>query len=307
MELRHIKHFLALCRQQSFSRAAEQLNLAQPTLSRSIQKMETLLGVSLLDRSAGGFALTPDGALVYEHGEQLVKQMDALETALLTLRGEYAGQIAIGCVAGQAGVLGPVLGKLMRDYPAITLDLSLGDSERLLQLLLVNQINLAIVDTHLLPALAQDELSRLSLPASALGFYCRPEHPLLGEPRLYLERLRDFPLAVPAGLAPDIGSKFGDIFDSNRHDFAGIVRFNDFRSVDAVLAASDLVALTTRESIQRELATGALVQLEPANMPEACVQYSLVWRKQAHVNPLLEHVISGILEQAWPGANFPAE
>ena len=64
MELRHLKHFLVVAQLKHFHQAAIQLNLAQPSLSRSIQKMEDLLGVKLLERTSRTVNLTPFGEVV---------------------------------------------------------------------------------------------------------------------------------------------------------------------------------------------------------------------------------------------------
>ena len=64
MEIRVLRYFLAVVREESISRAAEVLHITQPTLSRQIAQMEEEMGVKLFDRSARRIALTPEGVLL---------------------------------------------------------------------------------------------------------------------------------------------------------------------------------------------------------------------------------------------------
>ena len=68
MELRVLNYFLAIAREESFTRAAEQLHLTQPTLSRQIAQLEEELGVKLFVRSNHNIILTEDGMILKRRG-----------------------------------------------------------------------------------------------------------------------------------------------------------------------------------------------------------------------------------------------
>lgn len=77
MELRHLRYFVAIAEERSFTRAAEGLWVAQPGLSTQVRRLETELGVKLLDRHTRGVDLTPAGALFLERARAALAAADA--------------------------------------------------------------------------------------------------------------------------------------------------------------------------------------------------------------------------------------
>lgn len=107
MEIRHFRYFLAVARQRSFTRAAEQLGIAPPTLSRQIQDMEASLGTRLFIRQQREVSLTEAGAALLIEAEATVRQFEcAQRNAQRAGRGEI-GHIELGYVASAvySGVL----------------------------------------------------------------------------------------------------------------------------------------------------------------------------------------------------------
>ena len=89
MELRHLRYFVAVAERLSFSRAAVQLHLAQPSLSTQIRDLENELGFLLLDRDHNRVALTDAGAIFFRESRQLLA---SAETAVKRAREAAAGQ-----------------------------------------------------------------------------------------------------------------------------------------------------------------------------------------------------------------------
>ncbi|VFT33856.1 transcriptional regulator [Pseudomonas aeruginosa] len=77
MELRHLRYFQALARTLNFTRAAEQLHIAQPPLSRQIQQLEEMLGVALLERGRP-LRLTEAGRFFHEQSATLLDQLESI-------------------------------------------------------------------------------------------------------------------------------------------------------------------------------------------------------------------------------------
>jgi DNA-binding transcriptional LysR family regulator len=76
VELRHLRVFEAVARLNSFTHAADELSITQPALSRTIQKLEDALGVTLLDRSSRHVETTPAGRTFLEHVERVLAELD---------------------------------------------------------------------------------------------------------------------------------------------------------------------------------------------------------------------------------------
>ena len=79
MELRHLRYFVTVATELSFSRAAEKLRIAQPPLSRQIQQLEDELGTQLLHRSRP-ITLTEAGRYLFEQAVQMLRKSDELRT-----------------------------------------------------------------------------------------------------------------------------------------------------------------------------------------------------------------------------------
>jgi DNA-binding transcriptional LysR family regulator len=96
MELRHLRSFLAVADALSFTKAAEQLRIAQPALSRQVQGLEEEIGVDLLKRSPRGVTLTAEGKLFLEEARDVLQRADeSVKKVQALARGEY-GELHIG-------------------------------------------------------------------------------------------------------------------------------------------------------------------------------------------------------------------
>src|ERR1700746_421476 len=96
MELRHLRYFLAVGEALNFRKAAGQLRLAQPALSRQVQDLEDELGVDLFRRSPRGVTLTAEGKLFLNQAREELQNPDVLVEKVSALaRGEY-GELHVG-------------------------------------------------------------------------------------------------------------------------------------------------------------------------------------------------------------------
>lgn len=123
MELRHLRYFVAVAEEKSFSKAAERLFISQPPLSRQIKQLEEEMGVVLIDREQRPLKLTEAGVFFYEHASQILKKSDNLRT--MTMRkGVFDGSLSIGFVASILyGTLPRVISRFRKVYPNIQIKL----------------------------------------------------------------------------------------------------------------------------------------------------------------------------------------
>lgn len=112
MELRHLRYFVAVAEERSFTRAAQRLHIAQPPLSRQIQQLEQILGVLLFERNSRPLKLTETGRFFYQHAVQLLAQTAELES--MTRRvGKIERSLSVGFVGS---TLYGMLPKIIRRY-----------------------------------------------------------------------------------------------------------------------------------------------------------------------------------------------
>ena len=94
-----MRYFLAVARARSFTRAAADLNMAQPPLSRQIQQLEEELGTTLIHRGSRPFQLTEPGRLFYEHCVQVLERIDDMQAVMRRLHLERVASFSMGFVA----------------------------------------------------------------------------------------------------------------------------------------------------------------------------------------------------------------
>ena len=98
MDLRQLRYFVAVAREQSFTRAAEKLHIAQPPLSRHIQQFEEELGVELIRRNSRPAYLTDAGRLLYEQAIQILERVEEIRAMMSRLKAAERGRFGIGFV-----------------------------------------------------------------------------------------------------------------------------------------------------------------------------------------------------------------
>jgi DNA-binding transcriptional LysR family regulator len=146
MELRHLRYFLAVGKALSFTRAAAQLLVAQPALSRQVQDLEDEIGVDLLRRSSRGVTLTAEGKLFLEEVREVLKRVDeSVEKVRALARGEY-GELRVGYApVPTVEVLPPALAAFQKAVPRVKLSLHDLSSDELIAGLHNATLELAIL------------------------------------------------------------------------------------------------------------------------------------------------------------------
>jgi DNA-binding transcriptional LysR family regulator len=195
LDLKQLRHVLALDRYRSFARAAEAVGLTQPALSRSIQALEKEVGARLFDRTRARVEPTAVGVRLIELAQPLVTQVDLAARELQQMVGLDGGLLRIGAGPFAAEVsVGTAVGRLARRHPAILVDVSVGDWPELYRRVLNGELDVAVVDTSL--ADGDERLVVERLPEHPGRFYCRAGHPLTRQGEVTLSDVTRFPLAM---------------------------------------------------------------------------------------------------------------
>ncbi|ABO24825.1 LysR family transcriptional regulator [Shewanella loihica] len=296
MELRHLRHFIVLARLKSFSKAANELHLAQPSLSRSIQKMEERLGASLLARDEKHFALTEYGRLVLAQGELIVSQLEYLESEIKTKQGLEKAKLVIGASPIPSNsIIGPAVGRFIRDNPDISLELKVESWSRLYKLLLKGELDMFIAETNATLLDQRDNVITQCLPQSQAIFCCRPHHPLTRLKTVYLPSLRDYPVGMPSAMPQLLRQRFEDLFEEDRHDFVGLVKYAQFQPIKSAIKECDMVVITPDISVREELASGELVALDVVGVPNIKASFSVVSMKNRRLSHSAEQFVDSLL------------
>ena len=128
MELRVLQYFLAVTREQNILRAAESLNLSQPTLSRQIRDMEAELGKQLFIRGSRSITLTEEGMILRKRAEEIMELVKKAEDEIALAEEPVSGSITVG--AGETDglrVLVRAVQALREEWPGVHFHVVSGD------------------------------------------------------------------------------------------------------------------------------------------------------------------------------------
>jgi DNA-binding transcriptional LysR family regulator len=146
MEMHQIKYFLAVAKALNFTRAADQCNVTQPSLTRAIQKLEDEFGGLLFNRERALTHLTELGRMVLPHLEQTYEAAEAATSLASSIGRAEVTPLVIGVAHGiTSRVLDEVLGSLTAVLPGLTIDLHSGTSADLVQASLKGGLDLLLI------------------------------------------------------------------------------------------------------------------------------------------------------------------
>jgi LysR family nitrogen assimilation transcriptional regulator len=193
MDIRELRSFIHVARSGSFSRAASELYIAQPALSRQIAKLEEEIGVPLLIRHGRGVRLTAAGARLLERAEMITHMVNETGEQVRASADEEGGHLAVGLPPTIGALIGADLIKDFRArWPRVTLHLREGLSSSLQEWVLDKRVDLAVVYNQ--PLLdAFDVRPLFSEPMILIG-------PVSGSGRkrsFHIRDLADIPLILP--------------------------------------------------------------------------------------------------------------
>lgn len=179
LDLEKLQHFVTVAKMGSFVRAAEELNLSQPGLSRSIQALERRFGVRLLDRDRRGVRVTQAGMQILEQAIELLSNSRTIEKRLAAAANGLLGTVRFGAGPFAVTALLPqVLAHFASSGPRLDVEVEIASRFALMDQLLNDDLEFFIG--------VQDEFSEdadfscVALAEITTRFYVRPGHPLAG-------------------------------------------------------------------------------------------------------------------------------
>jgi DNA-binding transcriptional LysR family regulator len=294
MDLRQLRHLVALADYRSFGRAAEAINLSQPAFSRSIQTLERDLDCALVERSSREFRLTGQGELVLQHARRLLAGSQALHNELTQYNGLTSGELQFGSGPYPAQLLVPeALAEFIQAHPAIRTRFHLGDWQQLALWLREQQIEFLVADARYFTGDPQYQVQLLR-PRQG-RFFCRIDHPLAGREDLPLRALLDYAV-VGTRIPPMIRKILADV--QGEPDFNPSVECAQFDAIRRVVMNSDAVGIATLEALT-ELVDLKLIRLldfvdVPRNDAGLQLHYGIVSRAGYSMTPAALAMVDAI-------------
>ena len=247
MTLVQLKHFIELARIGSFSRAAHQLHLTQPALSRSIKALEDELGQAVFDRVGRQIELTPFGQHIMWRAHGLVDEAQELRISAKKLQQGEIGNLRIGLGSGPGAMLmTPLLMFMATEHPKAHLDISRGSTALLVQALRERQLDALVLDIRSLKP--SSDLKVEVLQEMKGSFMCRKAHPLAKRKQVPFAALRDYPIASTP-LSDEVARILMERYGPEAHPDALVnLRCEEISSLLDVARTSDAVVLAIRQA-----------------------------------------------------------
>lgn len=263
-----LKVFDAVARHLSFTRAARELYVSQPAISKHIQELEAEYGCRLFERQGSRIALTAAGRLLQEHGTRILEAYRRAEYEMNLLRNEHAGTLRLGASTTIAQyVLPALLADFIRKFSSIRVSLFSGNSSEVEEALREHRIDLGLVEGVSRSAglkytdYLEDELVAVVPASSRMNL---PDE-------ITVERLREIPLVLR-----ERGSGTLDVVETALavhgivlSDLNVLMYLGSTESIKRFLEHTDAMGIVSVRAVDRELLSGALrvVDIRDVEMP----------------------------------------
>jgi DNA-binding transcriptional LysR family regulator len=274
LDFRQLEAFVQVAAHQSFSRAAEALQLTQPSITARIQALERELGEEMFERSGRGVRLTDAGAIFLPHAERMLQMLREAKEGVEEVRGVGAGRLRLGsALTISTYVLPRILRTFHSRYPGVEVIVHTGRSEQVLNMLLSDEVRMGL--TH---SLVHADVETIDLYEDEVILVANPDHRFAANHQATIEEVSNQPVILG-----DRGSSYYALTHGLFRQ-AGVVP-NVIMELDSLEATKRMVeeglgiALLPRVCLERELKQGLLAEVTITDAPAISRQIALIYRK----------------------------
>lgn len=289
MELRTMRYFLAVAREENMTRAAEFLHVTQPTLSKSLKSLEDELGKKLFVRHSFHIELTEEGVLLRKRAEDLVSMADKIQTEFLSLDDVLGGEIYLGLAESyQIRYLAAEIKALKNTYPDLRYHITSGDTEQVTE-----KLDRGVIDFAVLAEEPNAEKYHyLTFPkADVWGVVMPKDCPLAGKQSISADDLTGLPLfCSEQGWSKDIAKWCGNKIDTLYLEGSFRLSYNGSLFVKEGLG----YLLTFEHLIDTSPDSG--LTFRPLT-PRLETKLYFIWKKYQIFTPIAEKMLEKLKEQ----------
>lgn len=286
MEIRVLRYFLEIAREENMTRAAQRLHVSQPALSKQMKDLEEELGRKLFRRGSASIHLTDEGMLLRKRAEDILAMVDKTAEEFANLDEVTGGEVYIGCAESfQIRYLAEIIKGFRERYPLLKYHILSGDTAQVTERLDRGLLDFAAIVEP--PNLQKYNYIELPI-ADTWGVVMRKDHPLAEKSFVTVDDLSGLPLlSSPQSLEADFPRWCGEKLD--KLNIVGTVNlfYNGtvfVRTGDCLLLTFEHLADTGRDS---EL---CFRPLEPA----LASKMYIIWKKYQVFTPIAELLLDEI-------------
>ncbi len=293
MDLKRMRHLVALADERNFARAAERVHLSQPALSRSVQAAEEELGIGLFDRGSTEVVPTPAGIFVLERVRKLLFDSRCLERDVDLYRQKLIGDVAFGTGPFPAATLLPkLLPELRAANPAVRIRVEVNNWVYLVQHLRREELDFFVADVRDLPHDADLDVTMLARQHG--GFYVRSGHPLLKQQPLHPPALTEYGIAT-VRLPQIVRAAVSQMLKlPPEAPLPLALECDDVQVLKSAALGSNTVLASVHAAVTEETARGLLHPLELKGIPPLHTKMGIVSLRGRSHSPVAAYLIARI-------------
>lgn len=273
MELRELRYFLAVAQEQSITKAAEYLFIAQPSLSKQMQNLEKEIGRPLFIRGSRKITLTETGMLLKKRAEEMIALYEKTQSELTAPPEEIAGNVLIG--GGESysvRTVAQAAQEVQSLYPSVCFNFFSGDAADVIE-----KLDKGLIDFGILVDLPDvSKYNSMRLPyADEWGVLMRKDSPLAEKPYITAADLQDKPI-ITSLQSLTKGSQIFDWFGGNVTDLNITGRYNLIYNASLLVKSGMGYALGLNNLINT---TGESTLCFKPLSPAVRTHLDIVWKK----------------------------
>lgn len=276
ISLRHLLYIQMINKHQNYARAAEALNVTQPTLSKSILALEKQLDLRIFDRSSKKVTPTEFGRHILRYSDSILNESNRMERELDMIANLDMVKLKIGFGYLAAEMfLAESYSRMAAAYPEITIQSSIAWATTLLDELLRGDLDVLICDTRYWSKI--DNLEITELPNHSACYVCRPDHPLHDKPDISLTDIFDYPIychRLPEDLIKEMSRLSRRKFTSVK-DFPNGVMEGPYHLTADVVGKSNGVGIGIEPIYRKQIDLGVIKPLA-IDTPTIASNYAFV-------------------------------
>ncbi len=285
---RRLQHLLALVEHAHFGRAAEALDISQPALTKSIQALESELGVLLIDRKHGALGPTVFGELVIQRSRRILSEEDDLRREIALLAGLEHGSLKVALGPYPSVTSGyAAIAQLLAAHPGIHIAAHVAGWREVASQVAARTVDIGIAETSSVEG--EEQFATELVGQHCARIFCRPGHPVLGRGPVSLRQLLDFPWVatrLPSRIADSLPGSLGKAGtrDPLTGDFVPAVEIDVPMQLAGFLNGSDALAFASLGIMEADLLAGRAM-LVPMRGPEMRAGYGFIYLKDRSLSP----------------------
>ncbi|MCJ2178215.1 LysR family transcriptional regulator [Novosphingobium album (ex Hu et al. 2023)] len=289
MELRTLRHFVAVARRLNYSRAAEDVGLSQSALTRSIQSLEKQTGLRLFDRTRAAVTLTPQGKAAFQAAQQLLASAEDFAGELGAMAQGKGGRLSFGVAPVPARVLlASVLSEVLHDTPRLECNVLVRDPGELWPMLETGEIEFFIAGEGQIP-------EPMSARIEPLGTFPVSIVVRAGHPATHVENIdKAYPLLMANRAGAD-NALISELLQKNNHPLHVI---EDFTTLLSLVQTTDALLLVTPLALQDHLAAGTLRELRGKKPTATGLHRVLLYSKSGRTRSKGANAVRGLFQHA---------